>query len=162
MSEIDDVDALNDLNNLYGAALDALAAMYSITREDGESDEDFLERLLLQMRNYFSDGTLEYIRTNLEAEAGAASGAFTIEDNYPAKVRIILTGSISVTPSKLRELAENFLPIGVGMEMVKIPGTFLYCSTEDDFTDPDVAAFYDGTGYGNLSGTVGGTLGWCY
>lgn len=125
VQEIDNVNQqlLNQrsLNTALGVQLDKLGEILGLERQDGESDEDYRERLKFQAFINNSDGTPEKVINILKVITNATKVRY--HELHPAAFQLTTDGSSFPNPvSQLIDLISSSSPAGV--QYVPITATY--------------------------------------
>jgi hypothetical protein len=156
------IDDLNDtIADLYherfiasatDEELEKLARPLGVTREAGESDDDFRYRVQLRLAVATSNGTPEDIETVVEralSDAAVDSTSVEVAPSTP-ELRFLVDAQyiddVPISEARLETLLERAMPAGTGIDLV----------TEDVFTfaetDADAPSYGAGFGEGVWSG----------
>jgi len=112
-----DVEHAHFVNDATGKSLEMIGEFFRVHRSEDESDENFRQRIISQVSQMFTSGTLSDIRSLLSNYLGISEDQITIEELGDATIRINLPSHFYERDSEIQNFVKYIKPAGVAVEL---------------------------------------------
>lgn len=143
-----------EIHNAYGKTLDKYGEMVGQSRE-GATDEQYRIKILNQIGRQRSTGSCNDVIRLVAQTLSVDVSSFSLVEKSNATITIDgLTTEIleksGLDLNNVKNIINDILPIGVGIGGIGFTGTFEFGAVDE---------FDENKGFGDITQTVGGTLG---
>lgn len=153
------LSSANDLHTASGVALDRIGGIVGVERA-GRDDESYRKRIIIQIGQNFSDGTInkviEVLALTLNTDKKNIQISSEWENGQSATLRIksipydVINAS-DFSPAEISEIVRSVIASGIGLGEVVFDGTFKY-SQQSTVPQYDGKTGFDIGVYGEVSG----------
>jgi hypothetical protein len=161
---LEDVDVAKFVDTATGQRLDRLGDVFDVDRETGESDDKYRIRIQVALRELFSSGTVQEIKSAIAVLLDVGESEVVIDEPYDVEAARIDVGvfeseledrGISITD--FDDFVDGLAAGGVGIETFAL-GTFMYVSEGEDPTVEGAERGYADTAEPETGGTYASLL----